>query len=208
MPLSRTIQASRTCPAFTGSARSSNSTAPWSVNFTALSRRFSSAARSRIGSPTRRSGTVSAIVIVARKPLVSARTVNAASSAATSPRGRNTSRCNVSEPAPALAASMTKVVSAARYSALVLMSEAQRRSRSPRLERASNSPSASTPVSAVRTSWAKTGNAPASLRGDLLSAGCTRRRNGLRRCFVLSRAIPSPSAPDTACHGKAWCKNN
>ena len=60
-------------------------------------------------------------------------------------------------------------------------------------------------------SWANIGNAPASLRG-IVSRVCLRRRgrraNGLRRCLVLSRAIPFPSAPDTPCHEERGDETN
>jgi len=66
-------------------------------------------------------------------------------------------------------------------------------------------------VSAVRTSCAKTGSVPAAPRGTafrtvLRAALRACRRNGLRRCLVLARAIPSPSAPNTPCHDHAEFK--
>ena len=72
---------------------------PRSVNFTALSMRFSSAARSRTASPTSISGSSSAIVTSARKPLVCARALSVSRNTSIRRRGRKISCCNVSEPA-------------------------------------------------------------------------------------------------------------
>ena len=74
MPLSVTVddQLDAAAPGALAS-RSSSRTAPRSVNFTALSMRFSSAARSRTASPTSISGKTFVDAHRALKPLVSAR---------------------------------------------------------------------------------------------------------------------------------------
>ena len=82
-------------------ARASSRTAPCSVNFTALSIRFSSAARSRTASPTSISGRSCAIVTSASRPFVCARAVSELRQSLDQTRGRNGSCCSVSEPASA-----------------------------------------------------------------------------------------------------------
>ncbi len=203
MPLSVTVTTILTRPRAAAAACASSRTAPCAVNFTALSMRFSSAARSRTGSPSRNSGMSSATAASARRPLVPARAASVSLNASMRRRGRNISCCNVSDPIPAcllaLAASMTSVVSEARCSALSLMPAAQRRSRSPRLELANNSPSARMPVSAVRMSWANTAStaSPSRAAGRRL-----RRAFAADFCLVLDRAIGGPFAPRQAtCHG-------
>ncbi len=206
MPLSLTTNVSLTRPPAARAALASSRTAPCAVNFTALSMRFSSAARSRTGSPTNNSGRSSATATSARRPLVSARAASVSPKASMRRRGRKTSCCRTSEPAPpfllALAASMTSVVSEARCSALSLMPAAQRRSRSPRLELASNSPSARMPVSAVRMSWAKTASTASRRRAPL--GRCVRRRAGFCGRFLFdprSRHRRSLAPRQATCHG-------
>ena len=73
MPLSVTVKTSRTLPRAAFSQVASRRTLPRSVNFTALSIRFSSAARSRSGSPITAAGRSPAISASSSSPLVSAR---------------------------------------------------------------------------------------------------------------------------------------
>ena len=197
MPLSVTVKRSLTRPRAARDARTSSRTAPRSVNFTALSIKFSIAARNRAASPTSMSGRSAATVTSTVRPLVSARAASVSASASIRRRGRNACCCSVSAPASALvvsilAASMAKVVSAARCSALVLMPAAQRRSRSPRLELASNSPSARMPVSEVRMSCANAASAASVVR----VAGTRRERRRERFAadfflgFVRTMAAP------------------
>src|ERR1700689_1994802 len=212
MPLSVTVKRIFTRPRPTRAARASSRTAPRSVNFTALSIRFSIAARNRAASPTSISGKSAATFTSAVRPLVSARAASVSDSASINRRGRKACCCSVSAPASALvvsilAPSMAKVVSAARCSALVLMPAAQRRSRSPRLELASNSPSARMPVSEVRMSCANAASAASVVR----VAGS--RRGGRRRAdfavdffFRFARAnfdrtMAPPRAPRSQWHG-------
>ena len=195
MPLSVTVKTRRTRPRVTRALRTSSRTAPRSVNFTALSMRFSSAARSRTVSPTSTSGKVWATVTSVARPLVSARADSDSAKSAMKRRGRNASCCNVSAVTSALAASIISVVSEARCLALLLMPEAQRRSRSPRLELASNSPSARMPVSAVRMSCAYAASEASVPRAS--GAGRTRRRLRLRAGLPLdvlafNRAMAAP----------------
>ena len=189
MPLSLTRSVSLTRPAFAGAPRTSSRTAPCAVNFTALSSRFSSAARSRTGSPTSRSGSPSAIVTSVRSDLVCARASSDAAKASSIRRGRKTSCCRISAPAWALAASTISAVSADRCSAPVLMAAAQSRSRVPIFELASNSPSARIPVSAVRMSCANA----ASARSPALTAGARRRagRRATRAADFLLAFFPA-----------------
>ena len=106
---------------------------PRSVNFTALSTRFSSAARSRISSPATCRGQLPRDHdIGGRAPWPRARAASARPTASASRRGENGSCRSVSRAASALAASMIKVVIAARCSAPLFTALAHCRSRSPR----------------------------------------------------------------------------
>ena len=69
MPLSVTVKTSRTLPRAAFSQVASSRTLPRSVNFTALSIRFSSAARSRSGSPITAAGRSLAISASSVEPL-------------------------------------------------------------------------------------------------------------------------------------------
>ena len=108
MPLSVTVKRSFTRPRAARDARTSSRTAPRSVNFTALSIRFSIAARNRAASPMSISGRSAATVTSTVRPLVSARAASVSASASIRRRGRNACCCSVSAPASALAASIAK----------------------------------------------------------------------------------------------------
>src|SRR3984957_4805379 len=201
MPLSVTVKRSFVFPRAACVARASRRTAPRSVNFTALSIRFSIAARNRAASPTSISGRSAATVTSAVRPLVSARADSVSDSASIRRRGRNACCCSVSAPASTLAASIAKVVSAARCSALVLMPSAQRRSRSPRLELASNSPSARMPVSDVRMSCANAASAASVVRAAARRRSVRRRERFAADFFLgFARAM---AAPRSEWHGGA-----
>ena len=190
MPLSATVKTSFTCPRDVRVECTSSCTPPRSVNFTALSIRFSSAARNRTASPTSNSGRSPATVTSAPSSLVSARALRASVRSSTRRRGRNGCCCSTSPPASDLAASITNVVSDARCSALVLMPMAQRRSRSPRPELASNSPSARMPVSAVRISCANAASAASVARAALAEARLAAARRLCGRLFAKPRSVP------------------
>ena len=108
MPLSVTVRTSRTRPRVARAARTSSRTPPRSVNFTALSMRFSSAARSRTASPTKSSGTSSAMLMSAARPLASARAASEFGEAFNQMPRPESFRCSRSAPASALAASIIK----------------------------------------------------------------------------------------------------
>ena len=76
MPLSVTVKTSRTRPRAAGSALAVKATVPALVNFTALSQRFSSAARSRKASPATIGGKRSSIENCAFTFLLPARAIN------------------------------------------------------------------------------------------------------------------------------------
>ena len=107
-------------------------TLPCSVNFTALSIRFSSAARSRTGSPTANAGSFSEISTDDCRPFAAARPVSESPALRASVR-RSKKSWRTASPGPLLrAASTNKVARLARCSAPALMVSTQRRSRSSR----------------------------------------------------------------------------
>ena len=126
MPVSATANVSRSRSRAAGAAVTVRATPPRSVNFTALSIRFSSALRSRTASP-----------IDARRQIVRrwksrrrATCPRRARSATAPPHrpdraARTAPGCSTSPPPPALAASTTSVVSRARCSAASLIAAAQ-----------------------------------------------------------------------------------
>ncbi len=73
IPLSETAKATPTLPFAPRIGATSSATPPCSVNFTALSIRFSSAARSRTGSPTTSAGSFSEISTWDCRPFAAAR---------------------------------------------------------------------------------------------------------------------------------------
>jgi hypothetical protein len=182
IPVSATVKTSVTLPRLPGAMPAVKTTVPSLVNFTALSARFSSAARRRRASPATMAGRSSAIVVSALSSLLPARAVSAWPTACASARGENGSLRNESPAASALAASTINVVSAARWSAPLLMAFAHSRSRGPRLDEARSSASATMPVSGVRTSWAMPASAASIARGD---GGLPARGRDARRFFVL-----------------------
>ena len=142
-----------------------SATLPWSVNFTALSIRFSSAARSRTGSPTANAGSFSEISTDDFRPFAAARPVRESPALRASVR-RSKKSCRTWRPGPPLrAASTNSVARLARCSAPALMVSTQRRSRSSRSEVASRLLIARMPVSGVRTSCAKAANAVSTMPG-------------------------------------------
>src|SRR3984893_339119 len=199
MPLSVTVRRSFTRPRVARDARTSSRTLPRSVNFTALSIRFSIAARNRAASPMSISGRSAATVTSTVRPLVSTRAASVSASASIRRRGRKACCWSVSPPASALAASIANVVSAARCSAPVLMLAAQRRSRSPRLELASNSPSARMPVSEVRMSCANAASAASVVRVTAPHRS-GRRRERFAADFFFS-LVRTMAAPRSEWHG-------
>ena len=127
--------------------------------------------------------------------LLPARAASAWPTASASARGENGSWRSVRPAASALAASTISEESAARCSAPLLTAFAHSRSRWPRSDDASNSASATMPVSGVRMSWAMPASAASTARGD----GALRAR---RACVALARlacalpcAFASPLSP-------------
>ena len=114
MPLSATVKVSRTRPRPALADRAEKPMRPRSVNFTALSIRFSSALRSRTSSPRRRSGQSPAMSISVSSALPCARAISDAATDWANPRGENGSSRSTMPPESALAASTTRVVSFAR----------------------------------------------------------------------------------------------
>ncbi len=154
MPLSETVKTSRTFPRAAVSLAAARRTLPRPVNFTALSIRFSSAARSRNGSPITASGKSLDRSTSAAIPLASARAASEAASASAKRRGRMSSRRSTRPLTSARAASTMSEVSSARCSAVLLIAAAQPRSRSPSPDVVSSSPRARMPVSGVLISCA------------------------------------------------------
>ena len=155
----------RSCPWCSRSGVTRSATLPWSVNFTALSIRFSSAARRRTGSPTANPGSFSEISTDDFRPFAAARPVSESPALRASVR-RSKKSCRTWRPGPPLrAASTNSVARLARCSAPALMVSTQRRSRSSRSEVASRLLIARMPVSGVRTSCAKAANAVSTMPG-------------------------------------------
>ena len=137
-----------------------------SVNFTALSIRFSSAARRRTGSPTTSAGSFSEISTWDCRPLAAARPASESPALRASARRSNKScRTPAARDRRCCAASTNKVARLARCSAPALMVSTQRRSRSSRSEVARRSLMARIPVSGVRTSWANAASAASTMPG-------------------------------------------
>src|SRR5581483_9910019 len=210
MPLSEIAKATPTLPFFARAGTAPSATCPVSVNFTALSIRFSSAARSRIGSPTTSPGNRSEIATSACNPLAAARPASESPALRARARRSNRSSRIALPPWRSLAASTNKVARLARCSAPALMVSTQRRSRSASSDVASRSLIARIPVSGVRTSCANTASAcsimadfPAALRAGLAAARVFGGRRFGTRFLRGSRdfdAIHKP-LPAAACHG-------
>ena len=153
------------CPWRARSGDTCSATLPCSVNFTALSIRFSSAARSRTGSPTANAGSFSEISTDDCRPFAAARPASESPALRASVR-RSKKSCRTVSPGPRLrAASTNRVARLARCSAPALMVSTQRRSRSSRSEVASRLLIARMPVSGVRTSCAKAASAASTMPG-------------------------------------------
>ncbi len=163
IPLSETAKATPILPLTPRTSTPPSATPPCSVNFTALSIRFSSAARSRTGSPTTSAGSFSEISTADRRPFAAARPASESPALRASARRSNRScrtpacRCRL------FAASTNRVARLARCSAPALMVSTQRRSRSSRSDVASRSLMARMPVSGVRTSCAKAASAASTI---------------------------------------------
>ena len=161
MPLSETANAAPTLPFATVTRSTSSATPPCSVNFTALSIRFSRAARNRTGSPTTSDGNAGEMSTSDCNPFAAARPARESPALRASARRSNrSSRSPVaalrsllrSLELRSLAASTNRVARLARCSAPALMVSTQRRSRSSRSEVARRSLIARIPVRGVRTS--------------------------------------------------------
>ena len=193
-----------------------SATLPWSVNFTALSIRFSSAARRRTGSPTANPGSFSEISTDDFRPFAAARPVSESPALRASVR-RSKKSCRTWSPGPPLrAASTNSVARLARCSAPALMVSTQRRSRSSRSEVASRLLIARMPVSGVRTSCAKAANAVSTMPGTAAAdlrlprvfTAALDTRFFARRFFagrvtrrerIFAAMIPLPCAASMAC---------
>ena len=165
MPLSETEKATLTLPLGPRIGLTASATPPASVNFTALSIRFSSAARRRTGSPITKAGSLSEMSICDCRPFAVARPASESPTLrASAPRSKKS--CRTPSPVtPLRAASTNNVARLARCSAPALMVSTQRRSRSSRSEVASRSLMARIPVSGVRTSCANAASATSTMPG-------------------------------------------
>ena len=162
IPLSETANAAPTLPFATVARATSSATPPCSVNFTALSIRFSRAARNRTGSPATSAGSAGEISTSDCNPFAAARPARESPALRANARKSNRSsrspvaalRSLVLRPLVfrSLAASTNRVARFARCSAPALIVSTQRRSRSPRSEVARRSLIARIPVRGVRTS--------------------------------------------------------
>ena len=216
IPLSETANATAILPLVLRSGVTRSATLPWSVNFTALSIRFSSAARRRTGSPTANPGSFSDMSTDDFRPFAAARPVSELPALRASVR-RSKKSCRTWSPGPPLrAASTNSVARLARCSAPALMVSTQRRSRSSRSEVASRLLIARMPVSGVRTSCAKAANAVSTMPGTAAAdlrlprvfTAALDTRFFARRFFagrvtrrerIFAAMIPLPCAASMAC---------
>ena len=208
-----------TAPFGLGAVAALSVTLPRSVNFTALSIRFSSAARRRTGSPITKAGILSEISTAERRPLAAARPASESPALRARARKSKKSRRTASPDWPLFAASTNRVARLARCSAPALMVSTQRRSRSSRSDVARRSLMARIPVSGVRTSCANAASA-ASTTPDEAAVLAARLPRALRataagaRLFVARRfagrvvrcerdfgAMIPPTWPAPAWHG-------
>ena len=165
IPLSETAKATAILPFAPRSGETCSATLPCSVNFTALSIRFSSAARRRTGSPVTKVGSFSEISTDDCRPFAAARPVSESPTLRASVRRSKKSSRTLRPGPPLRAASTNRVARLARCSAPAVMVSTQRRSRSPRSEVASRLLIAKMPVSGVRTSCAKAASAVSTMPG-------------------------------------------
>ena len=196
MPLSVTVKTSRTLPRAARSQPASRCTLPRSVNFTALSMRFSSAARRRKASPITASGSAGEISAPYSSPFASARAASEAASASARRRGRISSRRSTRPLASERTASTMSDVTKARCSAVLLIAIAQSRSRAPSSDVASSSPSARIPVSGVLISWAISASVASTARACAVRERATRLARSLPADLLRLAIIP----PRAHCH--------
>src|SRR6476661_6435667 len=176
IPLSEIANETATLPLWPGIGSTASATPPASVNFTALSIRFSNAARRRTGSPTTSAGSFSEISTWDCRPFAAARPASESPALRASTR-RSKKSCRTPAAAlPPFAASTNKVARLARCSAPALIVSTQRRSRSLRSDVASRPLMARIPVSGVRTSCANAASAASTTPG---AAGTAARLRGL-----------------------------
>src|SRR5882757_8100349 len=181
MPLSDIAKATPTLPLAPRSGVAVSAMAPCSVNFAALSIRFSSAARSRTGSPTTNAGSFSEISTDHCSPLAAARPASESPTLRASARRSNRSCRTLARVSRLRAASTNSVARLDRCSAPALMVSAQRRSRSSRSDVDKRLLMARMPVSGVRTSWANAASAASTMPGPDTAA---RLRRGLVGSFL------------------------
>ena len=175
---------------------------PRSVNFTALSIRFSSALRSRTSSPLTRPGRSLAMSMSTSSALPCARAASDPATESASSRGENGSSRSTSPVAPPWRR-RPRWWSAAP--------DARRRPGSPRpsrararadRRRAAARASARMPVSGVRMSWARPASATSMARGRA-RATARRRLRASRRFLRLALAMRAPSPARQAWHAGA-----
>ena len=199
MPLSAKVNINRVRLRGAGSAETVNVTVPSWVNFTALSARFSSAARRRKTSADTIAGRSRAIVTSDLIALLFARAASAMPTVSPSARGENGSLRSTSPLASALAASTISVARAARWSAPLLTAFAHSRSRAPKSDVASSSARATIPVSGVRISCAIPARAASTARGSAVRAREDARRRLTTLLLRLRFAMSLPRSRQ--CHG-------
>ena len=223
IPLSEIANATVIFPFAARIGSTASATPPWSVNLTALSIRFSSAARSRTGSPITSAGSLSEISTRNSNARAAALPASESPTLRASERRSNTSR-RTAAALPPRAASTKSVARLARCSAPALMVSTQRRSRSLRSEVASRSLMARIPVRGVRTSCANAASAASTTPGSaVLPPGLRPPRRAIRLGFLggrvfagrvmrleredaamipLTLAFPTMPRPDAASHAQ------
>src|SRR5713226_5402539 len=190
IPLSEIANETATLPLWPSIGSTASATPPASVNFTALSIRFSNAARRRTGSPTTSAGSLSEISTWDCRPFAAARAASESPALRASARRSKKSCRTPAAAVPPLAASTNKVARLARCSAPALMVSTQRRSRSSRSEVANRPLMARIPVSGVRTSCANAASAASTILGTGIVA--TRLPRALAAATAGTRFFSRP----------------
>src|SRR5713101_2961030 len=181
IPLSEIANETATLPLWPSIGSTASATPPASVNFTALSIRFSNAARRRTGSPTTSAGSSSEISTWDCRPFAAARPASESPALRASTR-RSKKSCRTPAAArPPFAASTNNVARLARCSSPALMVSTQRRSRSSRSDVARRSLMARIPVSGVRTSCANAASAASTIPGAAGTAARLRALSAVAR---------------------------
>ncbi len=194
-PESVTENSSITDSGVASTARTARDTRPASVNFSALSSRFTSTWRSRMGSPTRPSGTSSGTRKAKPRPFSSARCTNMVCRVDRRLRRRNTWLSSSTMPASILEKSRMSLMSASSDSAEFCAASRYSRCSSSSGVSSARSSMPSTPFMGVRISWLmEAKNSLLALSAASAASLATRSSRSMRRVSVTSRTYSATMA--------------